>query len=72
LMSQPLARLCQTPTNDGGKRALRHAAIWRRISGGTDRLTGKPIRGRFGAMPHSASRTAGSEPAPCSSCSVPS
>jgi transposase len=28
------------PTNNGAERALRHAVIWRRISGGTDSADG--------------------------------
>jgi transposase len=29
-----------TPTNNAVERALRHAVIWRRISGGTDSMNG--------------------------------
>ena len=33
------------PTNNAAERALRHAVIWRRISGGTDSARWEPVRG---------------------------
>ena len=33
------------PTNNAVERALRHAVIWRRISGGTDSVRREPVRG---------------------------